>query len=108
MALIEIYQGDARTLALNFTYADGTPINVSGYSIFLGVKQTYTDGLLIFAGATGTAPDAVTGLINLPLTSAQTNQCPGDYLADFALYDLQTGKTTVPTDGLRILPTTIP
>lgn len=105
MATIDVYQGYPRTLILSFSYEDGTPLNVSGWGIFLAASQTYGQPPLIYVGTTGAAP-AVTGLVYLPLTSGNANHCVGDYNCDLLAVDLNGIGTPYHTDGLRILPTT--
>lgn len=106
MSLISVYQGDAKTLILSFTYEDGTPLNVSGWGVFLAAGQSYVGPPLIYIGTTGVAPMAITGLVYLPLTSGNTNRCAGDYNCDIRTFDLTGNPSTYRTEGLRILPTT--
>lgn len=105
MAMIDVEQGFPKTLILSFTYEDGTPLNVSGWGVFLAASQTYGQPPLIYVGTTGAAP-AVTGLVYLPFTSGDTNHCVGDYSADLKTVDLNGVESPYHTDGLRILPTT--
>lgn len=107
--MISVYQGDTTTLALQFATNDGTPINVSGFAIWGVAKQKYTQSntdAIICKAVTGIDANAVTGLVYFPLTTGDTAHCPADYLFDFRVYDLNSGSSTYPTDGLRILPTT--
>jgi len=106
MALISVYAGDSITLSLQFADAGGTPLNVSGYAILGVAKQSYSDPSIFNKTVTGLDANAVTGLVYFPLTSGDTTQCPGQYLFDFRVYDLNSGSSTYPTDGLSILPTT--
>ncbi len=109
MALIEIYRADTKTLALQFADSAGISLNVSGYLVRGVAKQFYTDDnsvAIINTIVTGLAPDAITGLVYFPLTTGDTNHCPGDYLFDFFVQDLSSGRSTYATDGLRIVPTT--
>lgn len=105
MALIEVYQGDSKLLYLQFADDGGTPMNVSGFLVRGVAKRNYTDtGTVVNTIVTGVVPAAVTGLVLFPLTSGDTNQCPGDYLFSFQVTDLSSGRSTWPTDGLSILP----
>lgn len=109
MALVTVYQGDTKTLVLKF-YQDDlvTPINVSGFAVRGVARLNYSSDTIIDTTVTGVAPYAVTGTVFFPLTTGDTTQCPNDYAFDFRVYDLSSGSSTFPTDGLRILPTTVP
>lgn len=108
MALIETYQGDSKTLILQFCQEDLiTPMNVSGYLVRGVARLSYTSDTIIDTTVTGVSPYAITGTIFFPLTVSDTSHCPSDYLFDFRVYDLSSGSSTFPTDGLRILPTTV-
>ncbi len=109
--MIQIYRGDSLTLSLQFADDGGVPLNVSGYLVRGVAKSTYTQALsdaIINKVVTGVAPQAITGLIYFPITTGESTQCAGDYLLDFQLQDMSSGRSTYPTDGLRILPTTYP
>lgn len=109
MALLEVFQGNAKTFPLNFTDDGGNPMNVSGWFIRFTAKVSYSQSnaqAIIDSVVTGVSPEALTGLVYFPLTSGDTAQCPGDYLADFTVTNLSGAPTTFPTEGLRILPTT--
>lgn len=109
MAYLEIYQADTRTLPLHFTDDNDVPINVSGFLVRGVAKQFYTDSnadAIINKVVTGAAPEAITGLVYFPITTGDSNHCPSDYLLDFIVTDLSSGRSTYATDGLRILPST--
>lgn len=109
MSLISAYQRDSKTLVLQFTQDDlVSPLNVSGFLVRGVARLNYVADPIIDTTVTGVAPYAVTGTVFFPLTTGDTNQCAGDYLFDFRLTDLSSGSSTYPTDGLRILPTTVP
>lgn len=108
MALIQVYQSDSKTLYLQFADDGGTPLNVSGFLVRGVARANYVSSGIIDKTVTGAAPAALTGLVLFPLTTGDTNQCPNDYLLFFRVSDLSSGSSTYPTDGLRILPTTVP
>ena len=83
-------------------------MNMSGSAVFLGAAVNYSTSPIIYVGTTGNDSYAVTGLINLTLTSGDTNICPNDYLADIRIISPSGTATTYPTDGLSILPTILP
>ena len=103
---IDVYQGDAKSLSLNFANDDGSPMNVSGYGVFFSASQTFVPPPAVYVGTTGTDAAAVTGLVILGLSSSDTSICVGDYSAFFRLVDLSGNASTFPTEGLSILPTT--
>jgi len=110
MAMIEVYQGNTLQINLAFTGDNGTPLNLSGYSVYYIAKQNYTQ-------TTGEAPinvcttghdNPAAGMTSILLTTGETSQCPGDYLADITLVltGISPTYSTYHTDGLRILPNT--
>lgn len=102
--MLEVYQGNTKQLNLAFTNDDGTPLNLSGYTLYYTVKQSYTDtNALISIVQTGHDIPA-SGTTHILLTAQDTNQCPGDYLAGFTLVSSGSGISTFDTDGLRIIP----
>lgn len=108
MAYITAYQGNTRSLYVNIYNDDNTPFNASGYALWFTAKQNYaTSGNLINTATTGVgayAVDASTGLFNINLTTGETNQCPGIYIAAFTLTGGSPATVnTIPTDGLEIL-----
>lgn len=106
MSLIQTFYGDTKLLILSFANEDTTPLNVSGWGVFLAASQTYQGPPLIYAGTTGLDAAAVTGLVYLPLGTGNTSNCPGQYQADIRTIDLTGNVSTYQTEGLLILPTT--
>lgn len=105
--MLEVYRGDSKNLALNFAQDDGTPLNVSGCGVFFAASVNYSESPIIYIGTTGTNAAAVTGLVNLTLSSSDTNHCAGDYIATFRL-TCSGNSSTYPSEGLRILPNLLP
>lgn len=106
--MLEIYRGDSKDINLTFTNTDGTPFVLSGYSLAFTAKSSYSaTGSAITVCQTGYV-SAVSGMMSIHLTTGQTNINPGDYYAQFALFDSISGKSTYNTDGLRILPSLNP
>ena len=102
--MLTAYQGNSITIPLLFTNDDGSVFNASGCAVRFVMKRSYSEtGTLVNNIVTGGAT-ATGGAIYMPLSSGDTNQCPGDYLASFLLYDTQTGVSTFSTDGFKILP----
>ena len=106
MAYLEVYQGNSRTIDLSFTDDNGIPINVSGAILYYTVKRNYSESnanAIINKVVTGNNAAAVTGFMTMTLTTGDTSQCVGDFLAGFTFIDTSTGVSTFDTDGLRIL-----
>lgn len=104
MALIEIYQGETKRIDLSVTDDNGTPFNLSGYSLYYSVKRSYSEtGAVISLVVTG-HDSPVGGLTHIDLSSQNTNQCAGEYVAAFALVSSGSGVSIFNTEGLRILP----
>jgi len=110
MSMIEVYQGNTILINLAFTGENGDPLNLSGYSVYYIAKQNYSQ-------TTGQAPinvvttghdNAAAGITHVNLTTGETSQCVGDYIADITLVlsGVSPAITTYHTDGLRILPNT--
>lgn len=109
MALLEIFAGDSKLIMLQFADSNGIPMNVSGFEVRGVSKRSYVDTnaeAIINKAITGIDANAVTGLVYFPITTGDSTQCPGNYLLDFFLTDLSSGRSTYPTDGLSIFPTT--
>ena len=103
MAALEIYCGDTRRVNLTFTNDDGTPLNLSGYSVLYYAAQNYDIPPIITKVITG-HDVPVSGMTHMDLTTGDTTQCPGNYLAQFKLEDPSSGISTFNTDGLTLLP----
>jgi len=108
MSMLEIYRGDSKRVDLTFTTDSGTPFNLSGYKLYYTAKQNYTDlsGLFTILQTGHDLP--VSGFTHIDLSGAQTNQCPGDYLASFTLVSSGSGISTFETEGLKIIPAISP
>lgn len=109
MSMIEIYRGDTKRIDLTFVTDSGTPFNLSGYWLYFSAKQSYTDTGQLFT-VLETGHDLIpSGFTHVTVSGAQTNQCPGDYLASFFLVSAGTsGVSTFETEGLKILPSVYP
>ena len=106
--MIEVYQHNTLAINMSFTNDDGTPLNLSGYSLYYIAAQNYTqntgDANINICVTGHTVP--VSGLTTVVLTTGDTDQCPGDYIANITLVSSGSSPTisTYGTDGLRILP----
>jgi len=74
-------QGNTLNLNLSFTSAtDGAPLNLSGYLVYYTAVESLsnTSNQLFNVCVTGNANNQ-SGTISIPLSSQDTNYCPGDY-----------------------------
>lgn len=108
MALLEIYRGESKRIDLTITDDNGNPINLSGYYLYYTVKRTYSDTENIINSVVTGHDSFVSGMTHVDLSSAETNICPGDYVAGFSLISSGSGVSIFNTDGLRILPSPYP
>lgn len=103
--MVTVTQGDTLNLNLSFTSdTDGAPLNLSGYQVYYTAVQSLanTGDRLFCIGVTGDSSNTG-GSIVVPLTSQDTNYCPGDYAATITVSGA--GQiSTYSTDGLRIVP----
>jgi len=70
-----IVQGDTFNIRLTYQNSDGTPINLTGYSAFMEVRDKPGGKILC---ATASVSDGITitsasGIVDVSLTSAKTN-----------------------------------
>lgn len=108
MSMIDIYRGDSKRIDLAFVTDSGTPFNLSGFGLYFTAKQSYTDAQPLFTVVQMEHDLPVSGFTHIDLSGAQTNQCPGEYLAAFTLVSSGSGISTFETEGLNILPAISP
>ncbi len=92
--MISVIRRDDTNLNLTFTNkADGTPIDITGYSVFFTVKQNIgdTDAEALIAKKVTSHSDAVNGKTTILITHIDSDLSEGDYMYDFQLVD--TGGT---------------
>lgn len=80
---VTIKQGEAKTLT--FTVTDnGAVVNLTGATLFLGVKKKKPDAAYIFSkdDADFDKGQAAQGIITVFLTAADTAQTPGPYVGE--------------------------
>lgn len=104
MSMLEIYKGDNKRIDLTFTTDSGTPFNLSGQSLYYIVQQNYTDTGALFSIVQTQHDLPVSGFTHIDISTGDSNQCAGDYLALFRLIDESGRRTTFETEGLKILP----
>lgn len=104
MSMLEIYKGDNKRVDLTFVTDSGTPFNLSGYSLYYSAQQNYTDTGALFTIVQTNHDLPVSGFTHIDISTGDSNQCPGDYLANFRLIDASGRRSTFETEGLKILP----
>lgn len=108
MALLEIYQGETKRIDLSVTNDNGDALNLSGYSLRFNAKRSYSETTSVISILVTGHDSFVSGLTHIDLTSGDTYQCAGDYVAAFALISSGGSLSVFGTDGLRILPSPYP
>ena len=102
--MLEVFKGDSKRINLSFQNDDGSVLSLSGYSIHYTAMRSYNDLNSSIISITNTGHlDATGGLSFIQLTTGDTYQCAGTYVAAFRLKDATNNVTTFDTDGLKIL-----
>ena len=89
--MLEIIRGD--DVSINFTYkdADGDPIDITGYAIFLTAKtevdEDDTDADAVISKKVTSHSDPVNGESVITLTDSETDIPLGSYTADIQVID---------------------
>jgi len=107
--LNDIFRGDDRNYNLIFKDADGVAIDITGWTIFVTVKEKINDSdddAKIAIEATIT--NAVGGLATFSFTDVQTYELNGDYYydvqikkADGAIFTVTSGRIKIKRDITR-------
>jgi hypothetical protein len=76
--------GEAKTLTLSVTDADGAAVDLSLATLLLGVKQAKSDTVYAFSKIDGDfdKSNAVNGVISVHLTAENTNQPENTYIGE--------------------------
>ena len=112
MANITHIRGDTRTISVTFTTNDGTPIDISGSSVFMTINATKDptdDTSAVVLKEVTSHPDPVNGYTEITLDHADTNLVtPGKYYYDVQLVQsdgvvvsLDSGRFTIKPDITR-------
>ncbi|MEW6386821.1 MAG: hypothetical protein AB1491_04810 [Thermodesulfobacteriota bacterium] len=80
---VTLKQGEAKTLTLTVTEA-GQAVDLSGATLFLGVKRYKTDTAYTFSKNDGdfNKTQAAQGMVSVFLTGADTDREPGAYVGE--------------------------
>lgn len=86
---LEFIKRDTVTLTITFTDQDGAPINLTGATVFLTVKENPTDpdSEALIATSWSSHTDPTAGVTAVTLSSGQTNIPTGSYYYDFQIRD---------------------
>ena len=81
---IRLKQGEAKTITLTVTRAYGMAVDLTGATLFLGVKRHKKDTAYVFSkvDADFDKTDALTGVVTVYLSAVDTNQLEDDYLGE--------------------------
>lgn len=112
--LIKVIRGDDETIDITFSNSDGTPFNITGYTVFFTVKKECdidiadtTDAKAIIKKSVTSHTNPTAGQTKISLSSTDTNQLPGIYYWDLQLVKLgvvsstQRGEIEFTTDITR-------
>jgi len=97
MTELSVYRGDDKTWNLNFTDANGDPINLTDSTLFFTVKTNKSDldSDAIISKSQSSHSDPTNGVTSISLTNSDTNVRVGNYYYDFQLVDLSGLVTTI-------------
>lgn len=84
---IEIIRGDDITINCAFKDADGVAINITGYTVFLTVKNRLgdADADALISETVSSHTDPTNGITVITLDNSQTDVDEGSYFYDFQL-----------------------
>jgi len=107
--LNDFYRGDDRNYNLIFVDEDDAALDITGWTIFITVKEKLTDADDdAKIKAVGTITDAAGGLASFTFTAAQTYDLDGNYhydiqikKADGKIFTVTSGKVKVKKDTTR-------
>ena len=104
MAELSAYRGDDKTWNLNFTDANGDPIDITGSTVFFTVKvnKTDKDSDAIISKDQSSHVDAVNGQTTISLTNSDTDIKVGNYYYDIQLVDSLGIVTTIVVGAFKV------
>lgn len=101
IANIYIDQGTDFSITVDVTNADGTALNLNGYSAAAQIRKTYTSSTI--SASFGTTIVEASGQVTLSLTDSQTSALsPGRYLYDLNITS-SGGNTSRVVEGQAIV-----
>lgn len=86
---LEFIRRDTVTLTITFTDQDGTPIDLTGSTVFFTLKEKPTDpdSEALIATSWTVHSDPTAGVTSVTLSTSQTDIDPGSYYYDFQIRD---------------------
>lgn len=99
MTELSAYRGDDKTWNLNFTDANGDPIDLTGSTVFFTVKvnKSDPDSDAVISKSQSSHTNPTGGVTSISLTNSDTNVKVGNYYYDFQLVDSAGLVTTILT-----------
>jgi len=104
MTELSVYRGDDKTWNLNFTDANGDPIDLTGATVFFTIKvnKTDKDSDAIISKDQSSHVDAVNGQTTISLTDSDTDVRVGNYHYDIQLVDSLGIVTTIVVGAFKV------
>ena len=89
---IRIIRGDDELLQVTFTDENGSPIDLTGSTVFFTVKKKSdlsqdNDDLAVISITVTSHSDPTNGITEIPMTKTETNLDKGDYYWDLQIKD---------------------
>lgn len=107
---ITIVRGDDVSFTTTFTDADGSAIDITGYTVFFTVKEAKrvvdddtSDSAAIITKDVTSHSDPTAGVTIISLTDTQTNVTPGEYVYDLQLNDGSDGISSTESGIFEVL-----
>lgn len=103
---LEVTRGDDKPLTLTFTDINGTPINITGYTVFFTVKKDYAlaDAQANISKTVTSHTNPTSGATTVNLTHDDTDITPGNYYYDVQVKDTSNKITTILVDDFIVQP----
>lgn len=102
---IQVYRGDDWGMQLTFAEPDGTPVDITGWTIFLTLKRkkTDSDADAVIQKVVTAFSDPVGGIAYVILTNEETHNFNGLYYYDFQYKDQNDMVQTITSGGLTFV-----
>ena len=106
MPLENFYRGDTVEIEIEFTQEDGTPLDITGYSVFISLKKYYNDddSKAVLTKKITNHTDPINGKTTIKLLPDETNVEPNIYFYDIQLVKDDENVFTVDSGLITVLP----